>query len=172
MKKNTSKLSKEIIIKSIPGGIKVVKGTKVYVMSNSIPRTNAFFINKNVPSKKNNKSVMISKTTKKPILQLSKLYKKYEKNTASEFQNYLPSVLLALSLHQKPYNIALTFFRDSERIFDYFGPAETIADLMVKHGWIDDDNVHEVKFFFKDYVVSKEKPGVLIEILNDGNIFE
>lgn len=128
------------------------------------------FINGQVPSKKNSKRVMISNTNNKPILKLSEQYERYEKNTASQFNSILPYFLIACSMRTKPYNIKLTFFRQKNQLFDYFGPGETIADLMVKHGLLDDDNVNEVKFFFGDYIVDPDKPGVMIEFLPDGKI--
>jgi hypothetical protein len=170
MKKNASTESKEITLEQIPGGIKIRKGSKSYTVS-GVPNGFGevkFFIDGQVPSKKNSKGVMISKSTGKPVLVLSKQYQQYEKNTASRFNSILPYFLMACSVHTKPYNIKLTFARQKDQLFDYFGPGETIADLMVKHGLLDDDNVREVKFFFGDYYVDAEKPGVIIEFLPDG----
>lgn len=171
MKKNASTESKEIILEQIPGGVKIRKGRKSYTISGYALKANkdlSFFIDGQVPSKKNNKGVMISKSTGKPVLVLSKQYQRYEKNTAGKFNAILPHFLVCCSIAEKPYKIKLTFARQKNQRFDYFGPAETIADLMVKHGLLDDDNADEVKFFFGDYYVDSEKPGVLIEFLPNG----
>lgn len=168
--------SKDITLEEIPGGIKIRKGSKAYVMSGtsveklSAQLGKAFFIEGQVPSKKNSKGVMISNTTGKPILRLSKQYQRYEKSTANQFTSILPYFLMSCSMHTKPYNIKLSFIRKNNQLFDYFGPAETIADLMVKHGLLDDDNVREVKFFFGDFTIDATHPGVLIEFLPDGKI--
>ncbi len=37
-------------------------------------------------------------------------------------------------------------------------------DLMVLHGWLEDDNADEIIPVFEPYSYSKEKPGVLIGI--------
>ena len=40
---------------------------------------------------------------------------------------------------------------------------------MVTHGWIEDDNCEFMIPSFKSYSYDKEKPGVIIEIINEKN---
>lgn len=64
-----------------------------------------------------------------------------------------------------PYNVEFTFVRDSKRRFDYINPCQTVQDLMVKAGWIEDDNSNFIKPSFGDYQYDKENPGVYIRVL-------
>ena len=66
---------------------------------------------------------------------------------------------------KKPYNIEFTFYRKTKRKFDYINAAQIVQDLMVKHGWIDDDNCTEMKPYFGNYVHQKDNPGVFIKVL-------
>ena len=66
---------------------------------------------------------------------------------------------------KKPYNIEFTFYRKTKRKFDYINAAQIVQDLMVKYGWIDDDNCTEMKPYFGNYVHQKDNPGVKIKIL-------
>ena len=40
---------------------------------------------------------------------------------------------------------------------------------MVKNGWIEDDNAEFIIPVFERYEYNKNKPGVIIEIIKDGN---
>ena len=53
----------------------------------------------------------------------------------------------------------------TKRKFDYINAAQIVQDLMVKHGWIDDDNCTEMKPYFGNYVHQKDNPGVFIKVL-------
>lgn len=44
----------------------------------------------------------------------------------------------------KPYKIGIHFIRDSRRKYDWINAVQIIQDLMVKNGWIDDDNTSEI----------------------------
>ena len=66
---------------------------------------------------------------------------------------------------KKPYDIEFTFYRKTKRKFDYINAAQIVQDLMVKYGWLDDDNCTEMKPYFGNYVHQKKNPGVLIKIL-------
>ena len=64
-----------------------------------------------------------------------------------------------------PYRISFKFHRSSRRKFDYINPAQTIQDLMVKYGWIEDDNCLFMIPSFEEYEYNKENPGVTIKVL-------
>jgi hypothetical protein len=49
---------------------------------------------------------------------------------------------------------------------DYFGPGESVFDLMTDYKWWPDDNRRFGKPFFGDMIVDKANPGVKIKILN------
>ena len=63
-----------------------------------------------------------------------------------------------------PYKIEFTFIRNSRRKFDYINPCQTVQDLMVKHDWIEDDNMDNLLPYFLPYSYDKENPGVNIII--------
>lgn len=67
-----------------------------------------------------------------------------------------------------PLKVEFTFYRSSKRKFDYINPAQTVQDLMVKYGWIEDDNAEYLIPSFAQYEYDKEHPGVLIMIKNEG----
>jgi len=66
--------------------------------------------------------------------------------------------------------IGMHFIRKQKRLYDWVNPVQTIQDEMVKHEWIEDDNVDIIFPFplkvFKEYTsYNKEEPGVIIKIL-------
>jgi hypothetical protein len=121
-----------------------------------------YFIPGNVPSSKNGRrwtgTYFIS----------SKTVMKYRKDTKSFYQKYAPQFQKELKKHKLPVKIAFTFIRGTKHKFDYINPAQTVQDDMVTHGWIEDDNMEFIVPVFKPYQYDKEKPGVIIEIINYG----
>ena len=121
------------------------------------------FIPGNVPSSKNSKrwtgKILIhSKTTMRYIKESKEFYVKYKNKFLS---------LLNESNQQKPYRVSFKFIRGSKHKFDYVNPLQTVQDLMVKNGWLDDDNCEELIPVFEVYEYNKENPGVYIKILKD-----
>tara|TARA_R110002012_G_scaffold169141_4_gene332964 strand:+ start:1003 stop:1368 length:366 start_codon:yes stop_codon:yes gene_type:complete len=120
---------------------------------------NSVFIPGNTPSSKNSqqwtgKYLVKSKTTQRYV----KNSKWYYVANKKEFKKMLKG-------KKKPYDIEFTFYRKTKRKFDYINAAQIVQDLMVKHGWLDDDNCTEMKPYFGNYVHQKDNPGVLIKIL-------
>jgi Holliday junction resolvase RusA-like endonuclease len=122
------------------------------------------FIPLNVPSSKNSKQwtgkmLIHSKTTRNYIKNSKKdyIHGKEEFDTLLNTQAGIePSY---------PIHIDMYFIRSSKRKFDYINPAQTVQDLMVKWGWIEDDNCDIIVPHFSGYHVDKENPGVIIKIL-------
>lgn len=122
------------------------------------------FIPGNVPSSKNSRMM-----TKSGLLIKSLLCFKYEKATkdifvekSKEFKEYVGEI-------DKPLFIRLHFVRDSKRRCDFHNLTQFIADLLVKNGWIEDDNMNQVFFVpykieGKWYSVDKENCGVWIKV--------
>jgi len=119
-----------------------------------------YFIPGNVPSSKNGR-----RWTGKYFIS-SKTVMKYRKDTKSFYQNYASQFQKELKKHKLPVKIAFTFIRGTRHKFDYLNPAQTVQDDMVTHGWIEDDNMKFIIPVFKPYQYDKEKPGVIIEIIN------
>ena len=125
----------------------------------------SIFIKGNVPSSKNGK-VFTGKH-----LVWSKAAQKYVKNTKEQFQYYTKIFQdycrnPETGMVEYPLKISFKFIRGTKHDFDYLGPSETIQDLMVRYGWIPDDNAKVIKPHFEDYEYDKENPGVVITVLN------
>lgn len=121
-----------------------------------------YFIPGNVPSSKNGR-----RWTGKYFIS-SKTVMKYRKDTAPYFKKYAKKFQKELKKHTLPVQIAFTFIRGTKHKFDYINPAQTVQDDMVKHEWIEDDNMVNMIPVFKPYKYDKEKPGVIIEIISNG----
>ncbi len=138
------------------------------------------FIEGNVPSLKNakiktSKGIFSSKTVKKYLNKLGiqsyssgkKIVKGYVNRpneflkTKEYFEKYLKN---------KPYKIGFHFIRGSRHKYDFNNANQIIADLMVAHEIIEDDDTTqflpyplEIDGVFEKY--NKENPGVYIKIL-------
>mgnify|MGYP003668210092 FL=1 len=123
-----------------------------------------WFIPGNVPSSKN------SQQWTGRYLVSSKTVMKYRKNTASIYKKLASSFKKELVKYDLPIIISFKFFRGSKHKFDYINPAQTVQDDMVKHGWIEDDNMTFLIPQFEPYEYNKEKPGVEIKILKNGKL--
>lgn len=122
-----------------------------------------FWIPGNVPSSKNSKRAFMSKG--KQIVISSKLTVDYEKSTMWLWKQMSDHFRVALIGKQQPYRISFKFVRDSRRKFDYINPAQTVQDLMVKYGWIEDDNCDILIPVFEQFEYNKDNPGVMITIM-------
>jgi hypothetical protein len=97
-------------------------------------------------------------------LNSSKATKRYIKNhTIDYIANKVPFKRLLVG-REKPYRICFQFTRGTKRKFDYINAAQIVQDMMVKNGWIDDDDCVNVRPYFLEYKVDKTNPGVLVSI--------
>lgn len=139
------------------------------------------FIQNNVPSLKNSKiktsrGIFSSKTVGKYLRSLGiqsyssskKLVKGYVTReneflkTKDYFQQYLKD---------KPHLVGFHFVRNSKHKFDFNNATQILADLLVAHDIIDDDNMDNfipcpLKINNSYYTYDKQNPGVYIKILN------
>lgn len=124
-----------------------------------------WFIPYQTPSKKNARITMVKNG--KIINIPSNKYREYVKVTkmyweafGKEFKNTVDKLEL-----QFPLNIEMTFVRKTNQLVDYFGPGESVFDLMTDFKWWKDDNRFYGKPFFGDMIKDKNNPGVKIKIL-------
>lgn len=114
----------------------------------------------NIPSSKNSKqwtgNTLISSKTVRNYL---KAYEYQYKLKKDEFKALVSS-------KDKPYYIGFYFIRNSKRKFDYHNMVQLPFDLMVKHGWIEDDNITEVNGVNLGYSVDKNNAGLIITVLD------
>lgn len=77
--------------------------------------------------------------------------------------------------HTKPYFIGFHFVRKSKHKYDFINPCQTVQDLMVQYGWIEDDNttiMYPVPFKIdgRYETYNKDEPGVYVTIMNGKSI--
>lgn len=66
-----------------------------------------------------------------------------------------------------PLHVKFHFARKTKANFDWINPTQTVQDIMVKFGYIQDDNTKCLKPSFGEEWVDKDKPGVYIEVIKD-----
>ena len=122
---------------------------------------NAIFIKGNVASSKNGRRNFRKRSL--PSIACEKYYKisKEEWEDAENKKKFLAMCKGKTA----PYTVEFTFVRDSKRRFDYINPCQTVQDLMVKQGWIEDDNSAYLKPCFGDAQYDKVNPGVYIRVI-------
>lgn len=135
----------------------------------------------NVPSLKNSKiktsrGIFPSKTVMKylrflGIKKYSVTRKEVHGYTRRDnlFENLRPQIEKATKGLEYPYKVGIHFVRDSKRNFDFHNAVQIIADLMVAHDFIEDDDMnHFIPVPFKlngqYFSYNKEKPGVFIKL--------
>ena len=123
----------------------------------------------NVPSLKNGKVIAhLRPKGKKPIPRLvpSKRHREYKKGSFILWKAARHKFHKQVKGLNKPYYVAMFFVRDSRRLFDFTNACDTVQDLMVEAGWVDDDNVEQMIPYFAGYRVNKETQGVYIKALS------
>lgn len=115
------------------------------------------FIKGNVPSSKN------SKVWTGRFLVWSKPAQKYRKETSKQWEDNKHKFIEAI--HEYPIRCSFTFIRGTKHQFDYVNPLQTVLDIMVEKGWLEDDNADVVRPVFEEYSYNKNNPGVIIKIL-------
>lgn len=117
-----------------------------------------FFIPCNVPSSKNGR--ISNSVPSKSTLMYMAMTKKYWIRHKDEFREALLGIC-------RPYYIEFTFIKKTEVLYDYINAAQIVQDMMVKYGWIDEDNVYAIKPYFGDPIKNKDNPGLIIKILKN-----
>jgi hypothetical protein len=118
----------------------------------------SWWIPGNVPSLKNGKLWTGKFLVSQPSV---KKWQKISKESWEKQKEEFRSIIRPLP---RPYFIHFTFYREHNRLFDYTAPIETIADEMVRQGWVNDDNVHEFVPLVGRFIQSKERPGTIIRV--------
>lgn len=124
------------------------------------------FIPFNVPSSKNSRQFNIARRRSFN----SSAYNKYIRKSEKYWNN--PGIIrnFKRKLNQKqviPYIVYFYFIRDSRRKFDWHNAIQGPLDLMVKYGWIEDDNASiivpaPIKLSGAYYSVDPKNSGVYI----------
>jgi hypothetical protein len=125
-----------------------------------------WFIPYQVPSKKNSRQNFTTKTGKQISIP-SKRYKDYITVTKKYWEVFgleFNQTISRLDL-KWPLDIHMTFIRSTKQVVDYFGPGESVFDLMTDFHWWPDDSHRYGKPHFGNIEVDKNNPGVRIKIL-------
>ncbi|HBA85986.1 MAG TPA: hypothetical protein DCZ95_18025 [Verrucomicrobia bacterium] len=142
---------------------------------------NHVFIPGNVPSSKNSKiatskGVFHSKTVAHYLKDLGVKGYNLRYRTVDEYRQrvniFRQSCGTLFNGIQYPAIIGFHFVRDSRRQFDFHNACQIIADLLVAHGMIEDDNMAcmipvPYQVSGRWYTVDKACPGVFLRVFKD-----
>lgn len=126
------------------------------------------FIPYNTPSLKNSKQ-----WTGKHLI-ASKSVRDYIALTKKDYEDNRIKWLEMIKDKQPPYFLGLHFYRKSRHKFDFINACQIVQDLMVKYGWVEDDNMDFIipvclcyteDNQIKGYTYNKDNPGVEITVL-------
>jgi len=101
------------------------------------------------------------------FLVMSKQTQTYIKESKPDYIYNKDKFLKALEGKSAPYHISFLFVRKSRHKFDYVNPLQTVLDLMVDYGYIEDDNADLIIPYFEEYEYDKEEPGCFITVHSD-----
>ena len=146
------------------------------------------FIPNNIPSLKNSKiATTIGKAPNKRVILLpSKTVKNYLKAMGIKkysAKGYVEEYATRENLFreaignyfddcQKPVIVKFFFVRGSKHKFDFHNTVQILADLLVAHGYIEDDNMDyfipmPMRVEGKWYGYDKDRPGVYLKIVEE-----
>lgn len=126
----------------------------------------SIFIYGNVPSSKNNKRVIRSNKNGRIIVLNSTFATEYIKRTASQWDAYRNQFLGLIKYIPKPHHIRFQFVREGKQRFDFVNLCQLPLDLMVKNGWIeDDDYTNIVPVIDPEVIFDKNNAGLKITVL-------
>jgi len=168
--KSVNKGKTSPFIESVKNGDKLVVREKVVETPDFTAKVKTeWFIPYQVPSKKNSRQVFVHPKTKKLMNIPSKSYSEYKSATKRYWEIFGVEFRRAVEVLdvKRPISVEMTFIRKTNQLVDFFGPGESVFDLMTDFGWWEDDNCRVAKPFFADMIVDKENPGVIIKILTN-----
>jgi len=126
------------------------------------------YIPGNVPSSKNSKRIVTSKSGTSLLIG-SKQLMNYKKHSGIFWKMYKGSFREKLLNMNKniPLFVEFTFIRKSKHKFDYINPAQTVQDLMTEYEWIEDDNSDIIVPYFGRYIYDPMMSGVFIRVFSN-----
>lgn len=138
------------------------------MIEKEVVKNPVIFIRGHVPSSKNNRVFVVKLKRSFP----SKACAKYIRESKNDYKDKGNEFLLKSIEIKPPLKVGFHFVRKSRHKFDFHNAVQLVADLMVKNGWLIDDNMDEfIPIPMKDkngkyYSYDKINPGVYIKILN------
>lgn len=113
-------------------------------------------------SSKNSKRIV--RFGNRPALIASKQYMASVKPIEEQLVLNRGKWLREIGPRPRPLKIFFKVYRKTKRRFDYLNIFQGLCDLMVKCGWLDDDNADELIPVFEPYEVDKNNPRVEISV--------
>lgn len=122
-----------------------------------------FFIPMNVPSSKN------SKIWTGKFLVNSPYTSRWKRHTRKDWEKLTPLFKRAVLDWEiePPFYIEFTFVRKTKATFDYINMTQILCDTMQHYGWIENDDVKNIKPYYADSRYDKVNHGVYIKLLKD-----
>ena len=109
-------------------------------------------------SKKNSEEIIVNPRTNKPMIIQSKYYRQFEKDCGYFLKRYAKHI-------DYPINLKCTFIVPNKRKRDLTNLENSIADILIKYGVIEDDNSEIVAGWDGSRVIyEKGKEETIIEI--------
>ena len=113
-------------------------------------------------SKKNSQQILVNRSTGRPFIMPSKKYKEYE----AEAGWFIPKV----ETIRTAVNVKCLFYMPTRRRCDLPNMLESIDDIMVKYGLLEDDNFTIIQSHDESRVLyDKERPRTEIHITDATN---
>lgn len=111
-------------------------------------------------SKKNSQRIVFNRTTKRPMVIQSEIYKQFEKDCAIFLKKYSKNTI------DYPINLKCTFYVKDKRKRDLTNLENAIADILVKYRIIEDDNYNIIVGWDGSRIIYRQnkEPEIIIEI--------
>lgn len=124
----------------------------------------SIFIYGNVPSSKNSKRIAYVKG--RIFVLNSKFAETYIKKTAIQWTLNRNNFSHLIKNKTKPYKIEFQFIRETKHRFDFVNLCQLPLDLMVKYGYLqDDDYTNVVPVVNPEVIFDKKNSGLKIKVL-------
>jgi len=120
------------------------------------------FIPGEVPSSKNSRIAIQTETTNKTIP--SKATRSYKKESANTYKDLRGDFHKMVEGLHPPFTVYYKLVRKRKAEFDFHNAIQIIADMMVLHGWLQNDDSKTVRFIPLLEIYDSENPGVYITI--------
>lgn len=119
------------------------------------------------PKGKDGKPIYKENGKMKTVSLKSEAVVKYQSQSQIYWEENFALFMKKISGLARPLHIRFHFVRKTAQRYDWINPTQTIQDIMVKFGYIEDDDTTNLKPFFGHTWVDKDNPGVYIEVLNN-----
>ena len=130
-------------------------------MLEACKRNGEIFIPGEVPSSKN-RFATVANTAKGKKFVYSQFTRNYIKATEWYYRIFAKDFLALVGKKEPPIQVTFRVRRRTKQRFDYLNIGQIVQDMMVKSGWIEDDNSNFLIPVFDPYIHDPELYGVSI----------